>query len=358
MGRLTVDDPREITPDWMTAALREGGDHVVVTALSFERIGTGKTGATYRFHLTHEGDGPDTVVIKTAAGTPEQRAGMRRAFQAETFFYRTLAPRARIQAPRCWRAAVSEDGASCTLVLADAHPATAGAQERGCSLAQARAALLNLAGLHAPFWNSPILAEEAGWLRMTEARVEMLAGLHVRSTGTFLDWYADAFTPQEADILRRSADLTPRWMLTDFGRNAVLHGDYRLDNLLFAPDEDGPVLAVDWQTLDIGLPGRDLAYFLATALEIEERRRSEQNLVRAYHDQLVAYGLTGFSLETCQTDYRLGMLQVPFITVVGCVVSPVERTLAGDRMFISMAKRAIRAIEDLEVLELVASGAA
>ena len=38
-----------------------------------------------------------------------------------------------------------------------------------------------------------------------------------------------------------------------------MHGDYRLDNTLFDPDRTR-ITVVDWQTVGIGLPGRDLAY--------------------------------------------------------------------------------------------------
>ena len=47
---------------------------------------------------------------------------------------------------------------------------------------------------------------------------------------------------------------------------AVIHGDYRLDNLMFPPDGDG-VVALDWQTVGVGPPARDIAYFLGTSLE-------------------------------------------------------------------------------------------
>ena len=59
---------------------------------------------------------------------------------------------------------------------------------------------------------------------------------------------------------------------------AVLHGDYRLDNLLFDPD-GADVVAVDWQTLAVGPPARDLAYFLGTSLTVDDRRAAERELV-------------------------------------------------------------------------------
>ena len=57
---------------------------------------------------------------------------------------------------------------------------------------------------------------------------------------------------------------------------SIVHGDYRLDNLMFHPD--GTVAAVDWQTLGVGLAGRDLAYLIATSLEPDARQRGHHVL--------------------------------------------------------------------------------
>ena len=52
----------------------------------------------------------------------------------------------------------------------------------------------------------------------------------------------------------------------------LIHGDYRLDNLMFPPHGTG-VVAVDWQTLAVAPPARDLAYFLATSGSRSRERR-------------------------------------------------------------------------------------
>lgn len=45
----------------------------------------------------------------------------------------------------------------------------------------------------------------------------------------------------------------------DDGRATLVHGDYRLDNLLFAPDTPGIVVVLDWELSTIGHPFADLA---------------------------------------------------------------------------------------------------
>jgi hypothetical protein len=138
--------------------------------------------------------------------------------------------------------------------------------------------------------------------------------------------------------------------MADRQRFSLLHGDYRLDNLLFDPDRTS-VTVVDWQTLGVGLPARDLAYFTGTSLLPEARSASEADLVAAYHSELLACGITDYDGETCWRDYRVGMLQVPLITTLGCAFA--VSTERGDDMMLVMLQRGCRAIRALGSLDLV-----
>lgn len=45
------------------------------------------------------------------------------------------------------------------------------------------------------------------------------------------------------------------------GRRAIIHGDYRIDNLIFAPEAARAAAVIDWELATIGDPLADFAYF-------------------------------------------------------------------------------------------------
>ena len=118
---------------------------------------------------------------------------------------------------------------------------------------------------------------------------------------------------------------------------------------MFHPD--GGVTAVDWQTLGIGLAGRDLAYLIATSVTPAVRRDVERRVVDEYHARLVELVGTDLDPATTFDDYRYGLLQGPLIIVLGAAFgTPTPR---GDAMFAAMTERVCAALRDHDTLSLV-----
>jgi hypothetical protein len=335
--------------------LRASVPDVVVRSVAIEQIGTGQTGASYRLALDADAL-PPTLVAKTAAGDRAQRERVGPGYRSEVGFYTDFRERVKIRTPRCWHAEISDDNCSFVLLLDDLAPARPGVQANGCSVDQAADALRNLAGLHAPVWNDETLSDQRPWLTaMTADRGAFLGAITENAAEVFTTRYADELG-DDADTLRRSAALTGRWAALDPGTTSLVHGDYRLDNLMF-PDVldragDG-VATVDWQTLSIGPPARDVAYFLATSLFVDDRRAYERDLVAEYVDALHALGIEDYPFDRCFTDYRLGVLQAPMITMIGAAYATAERSADADAMFLAMATRAAAALRDLDSFALV-----
>ncbi|SHN75830.1 phosphotransferase [Cryptosporangium aurantiacum] len=381
---LLIDDPAGLTPEWLSQALG-----FPVRAARHAPIGNGQIGGSYRIELEYSPpappEAPSSVVAKIAAGSEAQRKLLGPAFVSEVGFYLHLAERVRARIPRCWYGAISTDHASFTLLLEDLTPSVPGSQAAGCTPAQAEDAVVNLAALHASFWNDEFLRTGLEWLTLPTTELAELAGAALAdATGTFVSRFSSGLSAADAATLTEAASVVTEWVLHHQTPFSLVHGDYRLDNLMFPPSGAGSAgagsagagpsgagpsgagsagagsagagsfragsAALDWQGLSIGHPGRDLAYFIALSLPPDARRAHEESLVAAYH---AALDVPGFSLEDCRTGYRIGMLQGPLITVLGCVYSPAERTAAADAMFLSMASRSAQAIRDLDTLALI-----
>jgi hypothetical protein len=217
-------------------------------------------------------------------------------------------------------------------------------------VAQARASIDNLVGLHAPRWGDPSLHDLDFLMKPSP---EMAAGMQdalIGATEAFVERYEAQLGPDDPATLRDVAQVIGPWQLTRLDPIAVVHGDYRLDNLLFGPADDD-VLAVDWQSVQVGAPLRDVAYFLGTSLTTELRRAHEEELVGRYHRALVERGIADYPADRCWDDYCLGQLQAPMIGILGCIYASGERSERSDAMFIAMATRAATAIRDLRSLQ-------
>ena len=165
-----------------------------------------------------------------------------------------------------------------------------------------------------------------------------------------LEKLGDRMSATDRETFTAAMNLVTPWLLAEQDRFALLHGDYRLDNMLFYPDAT-KVTVVDWQTLGVGLPARDLAYFTAASIKPELRSAIEKDLVDEYYQALSGYGVTDYDRESCWRDYRLGMPQALLISALGFAFA--TATDRGDDMVLTMLARGCQAIRDLGTLDLV-----
>ncbi len=340
----------DLTPEWLTAALADVADGAVVGDVEARKIGTGQVADSVRLTLTWDRptSAPTAVVAKVPAAAEDSRAAAAatRTYLREAAFYQELADTVGVHRPHCWYAAhdpVTDDYA---VLLADLAPAEQGDQITGCTVDEAASVIPELAALHAPRWGDAALLD-IDWLdRPTgERSAESEAFFGVLAAG-FTERYDDRVEPEVATLIER---LLPR--LPEYQANApepwtVVHGDFRLDNLLFGGDR---VAVLDWQTVRLGPSMSDVAYFLGSALQPADRAAHEESLVRDYHARMTAAGVD-LSWDDCWSGYRLrgidGLLMGIFASML------VTRTDRGDDMFMAMVNRHGRQLLDLEAERL------
>lgn len=347
--------PSDVTPDWLADVLSRDGTTADVGSVDVRPVGTGQTGATFRVAASYTDNPhglPDSFILKLPSGDDAVRDRVALGYRSECAFYQSVADRVTIPIPRCFHCEITDEGASYALLLADQAPAVQGDQIAGCGVEEARLAVRALAGLHGPTWCDPHWQTFEG-LAMSVTGEDAIRGLGEiakMAGGITVDKLKGKLSDADAETLVASMALVTPWLLGAPDRFALLHGDYRLDNLLFDGER---VTVVDWQTMGVGLAGRDLAYFTGTSLEPDLRAQVERDLVDEYHRALLDQGVTDYDAATCWHDYRLGMIQVPLISALGCAFS--IETERGDDMMAAMLRRGCQAIRDLGTLDLVAA---
>jgi hypothetical protein len=346
--------PSDVTGSWLAGILSRPGAPVEVETVDVTPVGTGQTGATFRVKATYatDADLPGSFILKLPAGDDAVRDRVTLGYRSECAFYQSVAELVTIPIPQCYHVDIADEGASYALLLADQAPAVQGDQIAGCDVPEARLAVRALAGLHGPTWCDPRWQTFPG-LAMSvtgEDAIRGLGDISKMAAGITVEKLGSRLNAEDAETLVASMDLVTPWLLNAPERFALLHGDYRLDNLLFDGER---VSVVDWQTLGVGLAGRDLAYFTGTSLEPAVRAETEKELVEEYHRALLDAGVGDYDAATCWHDYLLGMIQVPLISALGCAFA--VETERGDDMMAAMLRRGCAAIRDLGTLELITS---
>jgi hypothetical protein len=342
----TVASADEINREWLSGALG-----FEVRSVALEPIGTGQTSSTYRLSIDAE-DCARTLIAKFAEGPEDARRRVATGHRNEVGFYKQLAPTVDVRAPACWYAAISEDGTRFTLLLEDLAPRRPGRQADGCSFREATKSVESLGRLHSSRWNDDTLREIDFLLPLTEQRAAFLADFARKGTDQFLARYANVLDEDDIAILRAASEVLFEWQVNHSEPFSLIHGDYRLDNLMLHP-AGSDVVVVDWQTLMTALPSRDLGYFIGTSLPTEQRREQEGQLVRRYYEVLRSQGVMDYTFDRCVTDYRIGLLHGPMITVIGSLTSVGPRNRLADEMFLSMARRSCAAVKDHQSIDVV-----
>ncbi len=353
-GIPIAERPEQLTPEWLTSALRYAGaldDHTSVTGVGVQLIGTGQMSDSARLTLRYDASAgaattPPSIVAKLPSADPTSRATALAlgSYENEVRFYQQIAPRVQIRTPAVFYADIDVATAAFVLLLEDMTPAQPGDQLAGCAPQGAKRAIDELVRLHAPLWDDPWL-EQLPWLhRDPEQQQAFLLGLLPQMWAGFKDRYRDRLGPIVETAGAALFENLEAHVTADTKPWTVVHGDYRLDNLLFTPDKSA-VTVVDWQTCTHGPAMQDVAYFIGAGLLADTRREAEQDLVRRYHNGLQDAGVEDYDWERGWHDYRRSTWAGLIMAVAASML--VERTERGDEMFMAMAHRHSRHAVDL-----------
>jgi Ser/Thr protein kinase RdoA (MazF antagonist) len=349
----------DVTPGWLTAALRPRDPQVSVTGV--RRLGH-HSGTTTRARIALEYGGPAasaerpaTLFVKITPAGLVQRVFVHAMglAAAELRFYRELAAQVPVRVPAVFAARAGPGARRFALLLEDlaARGGRFVAVGERASVADARAVLGELARLHAAFWESPRFGADLAWVRSLESRARDLP-LERFLTSTMLRAARRRFgaaMPAQFDaacrlVCERRDALERVWAR---GPRTLVHGDCHIGNLFFEGERPG---FLDWQVLARAPGLRDVSYFLCNSLAAEAREGSEEALLDHYLAGLRAAGAPAPSPEEAWRGYRrfalYAWLSAAFTAAAGSGLQEARIARAG-------LERTTRALVSLGTVELV-----
>ena len=322
-----------------------------ITGVRAEPIGTGQMSESRRLHLTYNApcNLPATLIAKFPSDDPRSRAtGLAtRCYEVEASFYRDLRDSLHVGAPRCFHVQRDESTDEFLLLLEDFAPCEQGDQLAGCTPAQAGACVDELIRLHGPLWNSPFLST-LPWLNRstTKERSGSQSLMHQVFPG-FMQRYGERLSAAARRVGEEFVRDSGGYFSRDLPHRTVVHGDFRLDNLLF---RESGVGVVDFQTVTHASGAQDLAYFVGAGLTTDLRRTHERELVQRWVDGLGSYDVR-LDNDHAWLEYRRFAFAGYVMAVVASMI--VKQTERGDEMFLAMANRHAQHADDLDSLAAV-----
>ncbi len=126
-----------------------------------------------------------------------------------------------------------------------------------------------------------------------------------------------------------------------------MHGDPHIGNLF---DDDGRTGFLDWGVINVTTPLRDASYFINMAMQIEDRRAHERDLLRHYLEAREALGGEPIVWDEAWQAHRLHAL---YCVVAACSISTFPADAPEPRRIFANAflARVEAAIDDLESLD-------
>jgi hypothetical protein len=278
-------DLDDVTADWMTDALAEAQPGTVVSSIAIEQVIHGsltKVLLAIDFAANPHAI-PSSLYLKAAF----EDHGIPTSVRSEAVFYAIGQPEVDMSTPEPYAAVYDDEHGVVVMENVVATGATITDPRVGWSVDLVADGLAQLASLHARWWGDGRVpgipdfegSNALGAILMAEGYWESCVG---GPTGVHVP---EAFRDRE----RSRPMVEELWRLDTERPLAFCHGDAHLGNTFVTAD--GGAGFLDWGGVKAGHWAREVCYFLAGALDPEDRRTHEVTLLEGYLAALVAYGV-------------------------------------------------------------------
>ncbi|MEY4578878.1 MAG: hypothetical protein RL701_3581 [Pseudomonadota bacterium] len=355
--------PSEVTPEWLTLCLQNSGalsqGRVVQVAIEAFAEGVGLLGHVVRLRPSYEGANaaaPQSLIAKFRSRSP-QNVALCEAFglyQREHSFYTGVAEETPLTTARL-HASLLTAPSTFALVLEDVDRVLVGDQLVGATAAQLRLATKQIAAHHARFWGCA-RADGRAWLPPLSSPqiVGVLQHLLSGAASYVVDAFAHHFNDEtRAVALGLSAAIPTLSETLSREPTTFVHGDFRIDNLLFGDGRTRAELTVlDWQICYQARGIYDVAYLMTQSVEAELRREIQDEILHTYHAELGAHDVHGYAFDTLYEDYRRATtycLAYPLLATASLDLSNERGRVLAEMML----RRALSAVDDAAAYALL-----
>jgi Phosphotransferase enzyme family len=339
--RVRVPDTLEevLSPVWLEQALGQRFPGVKVAAVALGPV-VSRVSTNARFHVDFDGATPpglssDLCVKGYFTDWSETAALSRTAGEPEAWFYRELAEVSGVRTLRCVYADVDPVTHHGVVITEDVAAAGATFLDALSDYTpdQTAASLEQYAVLHGHTWQSDGL--DRSWLT---PRVD--ATLRVRGLkeirGNF-EGPIGSRVPEEVRNPERLVDAIGRLagVVARARPRCLLHGDAHVGNLYL--DASGQPCLVDWQLVQAGPWYMDVGYHIACTVSVEDRRRTERDLLVHYLERLDAEGGDVPAWDDAWRSIGMGILYGFFLWGITLKVAPPITTVMLERLGTAVA---------------------
>lgn len=312
----------QIDAAWLKSVFAEAGiDAPAISKVQVAPLGAGNTGDTVKAAIEYEAPdaaAPASVVCKFHPADQTQIEAIKSAgvFLTEANVQRLLAEHCEVAIPECYFVAAADDGSQFNLVCEDlSEKCELGDQIRGCSIVEAKAAIVELAQLHRQFWNEPRL-NDLDWIRprmpFPENALELLD-----------DRLRQLLTEEQRDIVRWATPRIHDWLALEPDNQTLIHVDCRVDNLLFDHSNANSPQAylIDFALVSVGDAVADVAYLLTSSLSPKDRLAYETDLL-AMHTREIAPKDPAYTIDKAMASYRENIVSSLYLTMMAAMRMP------------------------------------
>lgn len=353
MSKNIVWNTEGMTKSWFSDMLADAGllKDGVVSSVNVTPFGGGVLTNMVRAELTYSSAAslPASLLVKYPSADAGNRkiAEIMGLYELEVGFYRDIAPTlSNLNMPSCYLAELSDEGGGFTLVLEDCSASTTpGSSKPALTADECTNSLIELARFQAPHWGAQSLLS-IDWLNNSERTNGVFDAVSIALEG-FLDRFGESLDPKYIEFFEKVLPKAGLWVRSWGAPMVLQHGEFRGGNVLLSNDpSSSAVTMIDFQTVRLGPPGVDPAYFMGGSMAATDRRNVEKDVIKKYHQELLSLGVKDYSWDDCWAAYRAGAMYGVYLLVgMAGQVEPSER---NDEIILTLTRQYAEMALDLD----------